>query len=202
MIGAYPGSFDPPTVAHVAIVEAARRLLSLRRVDLVLSRSALGKEHGHAVRLEDRVGVLATMATTRPWLAWKVTDAQLLVDVAAGYDVLIVGADKWAQVIDPAWYGGSVEARDDAVARLPQVLVVPRPPLPAPSGVASLELPSAEVAENAEVSSSAVRAGRYEWMAPEAAAFAEESGAWIDPERYAAWVAASGGGGSEEAAPD
>ena len=46
----------------------------------------------------------------------------------AGYDVVIIGADKWAQVVDPAWYGGSVDARDAAVARLPRVLVGPGTP--------------------------------------------------------------------------
>ena len=35
--GVYPGSFNPPTVGHVAIVEAAIRLHDLDRIDLVVS---------------------------------------------------------------------------------------------------------------------------------------------------------------------
>ncbi len=43
-IGVYPGSFDPPTVAHLAIAEAARDQAGLDRVVLAVSRAALGKE--------------------------------------------------------------------------------------------------------------------------------------------------------------
>ncbi len=56
-----------------------------------------------------------------------VTDEQLIADIAAGYDVVVMGADKWAQVRDPAWYGDDPAARDAALARLPRVLVAPRP---------------------------------------------------------------------------
>ena len=38
-----------------------------------------------------------------------------------------MGADKWAQVHDPAWYGVDAAARDAALAALPRVLVAPRP---------------------------------------------------------------------------
>jgi hypothetical protein len=34
-----------------------------------------------------------------------------------------------------------------------------------------------------------VRAGRHEWMASEARAFDERTGAWSDPERYERWLA-------------
>jgi predicted RNA-binding protein with PIN domain len=55
------------------------------------------------------------------------TDKQLIADIAAGYDAVVMGADKWAQVRDPAWYGGDASARDAALAALPRVLVAPRP---------------------------------------------------------------------------
>ena len=35
------------------------------------------------------------------------------------------------------------------------------------------------------VSSTAVRAGQRAWMAPEAVAFDDATGAWSDPDRYA-----------------
>ncbi len=38
---------------------------------------------------------------TRPWLAATITDRQLIAEIASGYDVVVMGADKWAQVRDP-----------------------------------------------------------------------------------------------------
>lgn len=189
-VGAYPGSFNPPTVAHLAIAEAAVRACGLERVDLVVSRVALAKEDVARPLLAHRLDVLRAVAATRPWLGVAVTSAQLLVDVAAGYDVLVVGADKWAQLLDPAFYGGSAAARDEAVARLPRLAVAPRPPHPVPDHATVLELP----AHLGAVSSTAVRAGRSAWMCEEAAAFDARTGAWSDPARYERWLAAPGAG--------
>lgn len=180
--GCYPGSFNPLTVAHLAVAEAAVEAHGLDRVDLVVSRVALVKGAVERPRLEDRVHVLEQAAATRPWLGVAVRDEQLIVDLARGYDVVVMGADKWAQVNDPAFYGRSDEARDAAVAALPRVAVVDRPPLLAPP---ELRLDVHE--DHHPVSSSDVRAGRHEWMAREAAAFDAETGAWSDPARYDAW---------------
>ena len=132
IVGAYPGTFNPPTVAHLAIAEAARRPGQPRppgpdRVD-----RASGKSSDRAVTRGPRVGTrgdrrhppLAGGAYHRPSThlrRWR-----------PGYDAVVVGVDKWLQIVDPAWYGGSVAARDQAVARLPRVLVVARPPDPLP----------------------------------------------------------------------
>ena len=43
--GVYPGTFNPPTMAHLAIAEAARHQRGLARVDLALSRRPINKEH-------------------------------------------------------------------------------------------------------------------------------------------------------------
>lgn len=171
-VGAYPGSFDPPTVAHLAIARAAVERCGLDRVDLVLSESALGKEGAHAVDLADRVEVLRAVAATRVWLGVVVTPARLLADIAEGYDVVVMGADKWAQVVDPSWYGGSSAARDAAVARLPVVAVAARPGHPLPDAVVNLDVDP----DHGEVSSTAVRSGAHHWLLPEAAA----SGRWTD----------------------
>jgi phosphopantetheine adenylyltransferase len=179
-VGCYPGSFNPPTVAHLAIAERVLRVAGLARVDLVVSRVALGKEDVEVPALEDRVAVLETVAATRPWLGVRVTGDRLLVDIARGYDVLVVGADKWAQVNDAAWYS-TVEARDEAVRSLPRVFVVPR---------AGYSVEGAEVLEldddHGHVSSTAARDGRVDLMLPEAAAFDVATGAWSDPDRYRA----------------
>jgi hypothetical protein len=180
-IGVYPGSFDPPTVAHLAIAEAARRQGGLDRVVLAVSRRALGKGEGAGPRLADRLTVLTAIADRLGWLGVVLTDEQLVADVSAGYDAVIVGADKWAQILDPVWYE-SPDARDAAVARLPRVLVAPRPPF-SPEGIELLDVGP----EHRGISSTAVRAGRREWMAPEAAAFDDDTGAWSDPARYSRW---------------
>ena len=168
-VGCYPGSFNPPTVAHLAVAEAAVRQGRLARVDLVLSRVALGKEAVVEPTVDQRRVVLEAVATGRPWLGVAVTDARLIAEVAAGYDAVVMGADKWAQVLDPAWYGGSAAARDAAVTSLPRVLVAPRAGV-VPNGVEVLDLP----ADLHGVSASAVRsaaAGAADWLVPEARAF-------------------------------
>ena len=179
--GAFPGSFNPLTLGHLAVAEAAHLQCELDVIDLVVSRVALAKEAVERPRLEDRVAVLHAAAESRQWLGVVVTDSQLIADVAAGYDVVVMGADKWAQVVDPAFYGGSTEARDTALVRLPQVAVAPRPPFEVPDGVVVLNV-------NHDASSTAVREGRADWMAPEALDFDRASGAWSDPERYARWL--------------
>lgn len=162
MRAAFPGSFDPLTVAHLAVADAVRERRAVERVDLVLSRQALEKEGRAHTPVEDRAEHIGSHSTDRPWLGAVITEAQLLVDIAAGYDLLVVGADKWHQLHDPRFYGDSERARDDALARLPRLLVVPR---------AGIELPNSvdEILRiedrHRHVSSTAVRRGRDEWRA-------------------------------------
>jgi nicotinate-nucleotide adenylyltransferase len=160
--GAFPGSFDPLTVAHVGIAEATIEQASLDQLDLAISRRTLGKEGGHH-SIEARVAAIERASRTRPWLRAVVTDAQLIADVARGYDVVVMGADKWAQVRDPAWYGGDIAARDAAVARLPHVLVAPRPGFDT-TDAEELVLDEALT----HVSSTRARAGEHQLVAPEA----------------------------------
>ncbi|HET8620592.1 MAG TPA: hypothetical protein VFM27_16615 [Acidimicrobiales bacterium] len=171
-VGCYPGSFDPPTIAHLAVAAAGRRQAGLDRVDLVLSHDALGKPAGLGPPVAARRVVLEAVAASRPWLGVVVTGARLIADIAAGYDAVLLGADKWAQVLDPAWYAGSVPARDAALAALPRVLVAPRAG-DRPAGVELLELP-----EHLDgVSATGVRSGHDgagAWILPEA----RDSGLW------------------------
>ncbi len=184
VIGVYPGSFNPPTVAHLAIARAAFEQCGLDRVDLALSHDALGKDRARLVSIEDRLSVLDQVAATRDWLGVRLTEARLIVDIAEGYDVIVLGADKWGQVIDPGWYGGSVTARDEMLARLPHVACAPRPPHPVPAfrgGTPgrAIEVTVLEVhPDHHAVSATDARAGRRDWMLPEAAAFADATGAW------------------------
>jgi hypothetical protein len=181
-LAVYPGSFDPPTVAHLAIVEAA--LEHAARVRLVLSERALGKDvPSGGTTVDARREVLEAAMRPLAQVQVGVTAARLVVDIAdeAGADAVVVGSDKWAQVVDPAWYGGSVEARDEVLARLPTVLLIPRAggpatprrtDLPAASGVevVRLELPEAL----RSVSSTRARAGERDLMLEAA----QTSGHW------------------------
>ena len=169
-IGVYPGSFDPLTIAHLAVADVAVRHLGLTRLDLAISRSALGKEHLDEASIERRTSGILAAAGDRPWLRVVVIDARLIADIAGGYDAVVLGADKWAQVVDPAWYGDDPAERDRAVARLPRVAIAPRHghPIaehPLPGGPAAHELVLPVPDEFGAVSASAVRSGRSEWAA-------------------------------------
>jgi hypothetical protein len=183
-VGVYPGTFNPLTIAHLAIAEAALAQRGLGRVVLAVSVSPIDKEHVTRPRLDDRLTVLRAEAQLVGWLDVEVTEHRLLVDIARGYDVLVMGADKWHQVIDPRYYGDDPAARDAAVAALPELAIAPR---------TGLDVPPEHLLdvddEHGAVSSSAVRDGSHHWMAGAAAEFDERTGAWSDPERYERWLA-------------
>ena len=158
MRGAYPGTFDPPTIAHLAVAEAARSQCALERVVLIVNREPLGKST--VSPLATRIAMLEAVAASRPWMTVAVTDKVHLADIAADYDVLILGADKWSQVLDVAFYS-SADARDDAIARLPQLAVAPRRGFAIPDDCMLLDV------EMSEVSSTAARSGRVDLVPPE-----------------------------------
>lgn len=112
-------------MAHVAVAEAALATGLIERVELVLSRAALGKDPVPAAELADRLAALERLTTSITGLTVAVTDSRLVADIAEGYDAVVMGADKWRQVTDPAWYADGIE-RDAALGRLPHVLVAPR----------------------------------------------------------------------------
>ena len=168
-VGILPGTFNPPTVAHLEMAHAARRQADLDRVELVLSRVSLGKEDLVRPTVEERADVLRRVAERFPWLSVRISDCQLVSDLAEGYDVLVVGADKWRQLHDPSYYA-SASAHAAALAKLPpRVLVAPRDG-DVPENIELLEIAD----EFTRVSSTRVRDGATHLMLPEAAA----SGLW------------------------
>ncbi len=194
--GVYPGSFDPPTRAHLAVAAAARRRLGLDRLDLVVSRHPLAKSRPEPVpALAHRLAVLRAEAARRPGLGVRLSRRQLVVDLAEGADAVVLGADKAAQIVDPAWYG-SEAARDRALARLPTVALAPRHGAAVPRRSLGPDLVEVDPGDDEElgaalgaVSSTRARAGEGHLMAPLARLFDEITGAWTDPGRYRSWAA-------------
>ncbi len=163
----YPGSFNPPTVAHLDLSVA---VMAQRNVDVVvwsLSRITLGKDPDGHPTIDERRAVLEAVAEQYAWLEVQVTDAQLLSEIATGFDVLIMGADKWAQINELDWYE-SAEHRNAAMAALPELAVAPRPPHLVPIEFA------VTFENNERVSSTAARSGAHHLMLPPARA----SGLW------------------------
>lgn len=171
-IGVYPGSFNPPTIAHIEIAQTAREHHRLERVDLAVSTVTLGKEPVQRPSFDERVAVIEASLAPIEGLGLVVTDHQLIADIANGYDVVVMGADKWAQVNDVGWYLDQA-ACDAALAALPTLALAPRSGFDIPAEHALPVDPFL-----LEISSSAVRAGRTEWMTAPARAHHERHGTW------------------------
>ncbi len=172
-VGVYPGSFNPPTTAHLAVTVAAKQQRGLDKVVWSVSRLPLAKEHVSRPPFAERFQVLEEAAAPFPWLSVAVTDARLLAEIASGFDVLIMGADKWAQINELGWYE-SAAARDAALTELPELAIAPRPPLTVPEAH-RLDLDKAHQA----TSSSAARAGATDLMLPAARDYAARTGSWL-----------------------
>ena len=160
-VAAYPGTFDPPTIAHLAVAEAALVTCPVDRVELVLSRDPIGKSA--PTPLHERLGAIDALRADRPWLSVAVTDHRLIADVCEGYDVVVMGADKWAQVLDPSYHESETHWHA-SLARLPLVAVARRGDVPIEPHALGGTVILLDV-DLGEVSSSAVRAGRTDWRA-------------------------------------
>ncbi|MFV1989223.1 MAG: hypothetical protein ACC652_00605 [Acidimicrobiales bacterium] len=153
----YPGTFQPPTLAHLAIAEAALERRGISTVTFALSESALNKTH-----LDDsteRAETLRLALRDYPQFRVTVTRHQLISDIAQGYDLVIVGADKWQQMQDIRYYNFDSDERDASLAQLPEIAIVPRSGLGVPSSLA-MGIDDAY----RDVSSSDVRAGNLQWL--------------------------------------
>lgn len=171
-IGVYPGSFNPPTLAHIEIALAVVAHHGLERLDLAVSTVPLGKGVVDRPPFHDRIDVIRASIADHSSIDVVVCESRLIVDIAAGYDVVVMGADKWAQIAELEWYSDEAE-RDAALAALPRLALIPRHPLTVP---AKHRVPVGS--HLLEISSTAVRAGRTEWMTTAAREFNDRTGAW------------------------
>ncbi len=132
----FPGSFNPPTLAHVAILRQARKLSGgCWHVYAALSKYIVDKEAVERMTLLDRVVVLEGV------LKNHVRDAKILllnrglyVEQARGIRAafpqvrqlrFLVGFDKILQILDPRYYTDRDAALRELFA-LAQMLVAPR----------------------------------------------------------------------------
>lgn len=161
--GVFPGSFNPLTVAHLAVIEQARRDYELDTVELVVSEVALDKGSPPGPPIADRIALISADIADYRWISVRTTRHQLIADIAQGYDAVVMGADKWEQVNDARYYGSEAE-RDDALRRLPQVIVAERSGFSAPDDLCMKTDPALH-----DVSSTRARAGDRSIMAPHAA---------------------------------
>lgn len=162
--GVFPGSFNPLTIAHLEIARKARASHALEEVVLVVSAVALDKPAPPGPSLAERVALIEADLVDEPGLRVETTELQLIVDIAQGYDVVIMGADKWHQINDVRYYD-SPSHREEALQRLPQVVVAQRTGAAVPD-----ELLLETDSSIHDVSSTQARTGRRDLMAPRAAA--------------------------------
>ena len=166
--GVYPGSFNPPTVGHVAIAEAAISQRQLTELHIVVSHVPLAKSNPVGPTLADRIEVITGSFSHLRQVVVATTEAQLISDIAHGFDTVVMGLDKWHQINDPSFYDDGAHMAE-ALARLPELAIAGRNGAPAPSH-AVLEVSAA----TGIVSSTGARGTRPEWMTAAAAA----SGHW------------------------
>lgn len=133
-VGLFPGSFNPLTLAHVELAEAARRRADL---DLVVWASAavtVDKERVGRAALADRLAQLAAYARAHRGGAVALLNRGLYVDeaealrreMAPGAELLLLmGFDKVAQVFAPRYYDDRAIALRDLFARA-RLLAAPR----------------------------------------------------------------------------
>ena len=172
MRAVYPGSFNPPTIGHIAIANSAIQRFDISELHLVISTVALGKEKLTVPSVTDRIEILEKSIQLIPEASALETPKQLIADIAEGYDLVILGADKWAQLHDSTFYKDE-QHMSECLSRLPKLAVAPRNGIAVPKEIL-LTVPE----EINSISSSQVRRGKFEWMTKEAFGIGKERGLW------------------------
>lgn len=129
-LAVFPGSFNPPTSAHLLLAERARRE-GYACVLFVLARNTIGKEASGMIP-EDRLLALRFIAQ-RAGMGVAVCSSGLYVDMADAAAMLypgtevafLIGSDKVTQIFDPAYYTDRDDALDALFART-RLVVAPR----------------------------------------------------------------------------
>lgn len=148
-IGVVGGTFDPVHIGHLAVAVAARHELALDRVLLMVANIPWQKAGTRPITpAEDRFAMVAAAAADidgveagrmeidRGGPSYTVETLEAL--ASPGTELfLVLGAEAAANL--PTW------VRADEVATLAELVVVPRPGVPAPDGVRTLAVPRLDV---------------------------------------------------------
>ena len=125
-VGILPGSFNPPTIAHLELARAAQRRFDLDRVVFSLSSVIVDKERVEGQCREVRLLLLSAIAADLPWAAVAVVNRGLYSDQAPAFRAglgasdlwFIVGMDKVLQIFDPKYYDDRARALDALFAEV------------------------------------------------------------------------------------
>ncbi len=138
-----PGAFNPPTIAHLALAEAALQASESNALYFVVSTATINKEHMERAALLDRLLLLELLAQRLGFLGVLVTNRGLYVEQAeAAYSLFgtnlgaravrgsrelrfVIGFDKIVQIFDPRYYTDR-EAALQRLFTLAHLLVAPR----------------------------------------------------------------------------
>src|SRR6185437_4144908 len=133
-IGLFAGSFNPLTLAHVALAGAARREAKLDLVVWAFAAVTVDKERVERASLPDRLAQMAAYVRPRQGNALVMLNRGLYVDEARALRTLLppdaelsmlVGFDKIVQIFDPHYYDDRDAALDSLFAQA-RLLVAPR----------------------------------------------------------------------------
>jgi len=150
-IGILSASFNPPTRAHLALLEAAREAFQLEENVLLLAITHVEKPLS-GFPLPERLAMLQAIARARP--GWSVAlcnrarffeKAQALREnVGEGPELFFVmGGDTMVRLFDPRYYPDiPMESALEPFFQTAHLLVAPRPPWDRPSLEAFLQAPS------------------------------------------------------------
>ena len=125
-VGILPGSFNPPTIAHLELAGAARRRFDLDHVVFSLSSVIVDKERVEGLCREDRLLLLSLMGQEHPWAAVAVINRGLYSEQVPAFRAsfgaaadlwFIVGMDKVLQIFDPGYYDDRDRALNALFAR-------------------------------------------------------------------------------------
>lgn len=106
-----PSAFNPPTAAHLHLLEVAREVDGVRQTAALLSTRNVAKGVFGA-SLAHRIGMLLAVHAVDPWFAVLATNAARLADQAralraafpaSGFD-FVVGHDTLIRLFDPVYY--------------------------------------------------------------------------------------------------
>lgn len=128
------GSFNPLTLAHVALAQAARAVAALDLVVWTCAAVTVDKESVARATLADRLVQLAAHLRGQPAAALVLVNRGLYVDQARALRAelapdadlaIVIGYDKLVQIFDPRYYADR-EAALQALFGVARLLVAPR----------------------------------------------------------------------------